>query len=194
MVVGSGEYVALELYAKVATRTFVVITFAVAVVDGGEFHGCLGIGSATNGQWAHGVFKSEGTFELPKFDAQEIIFLPFDEGVEHARPLVFSWRSVHFELEFIIEIFVDVSIGIETDEAEIEASVCGLSFSVVDGIFAHDVAAEFHGGLHFLHEGGGGFWCDDVAGRFVVGVLKIVVFMNFFSVSYKREQGCKRTE
>lgn len=194
VVVGSGEYVALELYAKVATRTFVVGSFAVAVVDGSEFHGCLGIGSATDGQRAHGVFKSEGTFELPEFDAQKIIFLPFDEGVEHARPLVFSWRSVHFELEFIIEILVDVAIGIEADEAEIEASVCGLSFSVVDGIFAHDVAAEFHGGLHFLHEGGGGFRREDVARRFVVGVLKFVVFMNVFCVSDKREQGCKRTE
>ena len=69
--------------------------------------------------------------------------LPFHKGVHDARPFVHARRTVHLELEAVVEVFEAVAVGIEAYEAQVETAVCGLCLAVGVRIFSDDVAAEF---------------------------------------------------
>ena len=69
--------------------------------------------------------------------------LPFHKRVYDARPFVYARRTVHLELEAVVEVLKAVAVGIEAYEAQVETAVCGLCLAVVVRIFSDDVAAEF---------------------------------------------------
>ena len=76
--------------------------------------------------------------------------LPFHKRVYDARPFVYARRTVHLELEAVVEVFEAVAVGIKAYEAQVETAVGGLCLTVVVRIFSDDVAAEFEFVLNVL--------------------------------------------
>ena len=148
------EKVALYLHTEVAAATLVL---ADSVVDAGQFHRGLRVGTHAYEEGRVGVLEAETTLELSELNAQVIKLLPFHECINNARTFVLARRAVDLQLETIVKVLEAVAVGVETEEAEVETAIAHTLavlnlLAVVDGILTNDVAAKFEGRVKLSHQ------------------------------------------